>query len=322
MQPGAYTLNDFDFTRPKASLQAKVAAPRDHAKADMEYYDSPGEYVEVSDGENYAKARLQAWLAQYEQLEGQGNARGLCAGNLFKLSEFPVYDQNREYLIVTTNHVVQNNTRETDSGSGGTLHAEITAIASRTQYRPALLTPKPMISGPQTAIVVGKAGEEIWTDQHGRVKVQFHWDRLGKSDENSSCWVRVAQVWAGGHWGAMHIPRMGQEVIVEFLEGDPDRPIITGRVYNGDNKPPYDLPANQTQSGLMSRSTKSGNPDNFNELRFEAGKSITTASKTCSTTKRRRSGSIARRPSATTRASRSKATAPRASRRTKRSRSP
>ena len=119
----------------------------------------------------------------------------------------------------------------------------------------------PRVEGPQTAIVVGEDGEEISTDKYGRVKVQFHWDREGKNDENSSCWVRVAQVWAGQGWGAMHIPRIGQEVIVEFLEGDPDRPIIIGRVYNADNMPPYALPDNKTQSGIKRRSTKGGGPD-------------------------------------------------------------
>jgi type VI secretion system secreted protein VgrG len=269
IQSGAYVVNDFDFTRPKASLQAKSANPRDHAKADLEQYDYPGEYEQAADGESYAKIRLQSLLAEYEQLDGQGNARGLAAGSLFELSGFPVDDQNREYLVIATHYSIQNNTHESARGERPEVRAELSAIESRTQYRPAQLTPKPTISGPQTAIVVGKSGEEIWTDPHGRVKVQFHWDRVGKRDENSSCWVRVAQLWAGGSWGGIHIPRIGQEVIIEFLEGDPDRPIITGRVYNGDNKPPYGLPANQTQSGIKSRSTKSGNPDNFNELRFE-----------------------------------------------------
>jgi type VI secretion system secreted protein VgrG len=126
-----------------------------------------------------------------------------------------------------------------------------------------------MVQGPQTAVVVGPSGEEIYTDEYGRVKIQFHWDRYGQKDENSSCWVRVAQIWAGKNWGAMHIPRIGQEVIVDFLEGDPDRPIITGRVYNADQMPPYGLPANMTQSGIKSRSTKGGNPSTFNEIRFE-----------------------------------------------------
>jgi type VI secretion system secreted protein VgrG len=125
------------------------------------------------------------------------------------------------------------------------------------------------VQGPQTAVVVGKVGEEIYTDEYGRVKLQFHWDRYGGSDENSSCWVRVAQVWAGKNWGAMHIPRIGQEVVVDFLEGDPDRPIVTGRVYNADQLPPYTLPANMTQSGIKSRSSKGGSGENFNEIRFE-----------------------------------------------------
>lgn len=269
IQPGAYMLNDFDFVRPKANLQSKISAPRDHASGDLEYYDYPGEYVEASDGESYSKARLQALQAECELGAGEGNVRGLSAGNLFKLTRFPLEDQNREYLIVGTSHLIENSTRESDPSGDVRVEASVDVIESRVQFRAAQLTPKPMISGPQTAIVVGKAGEEIWTDQYGRVKVQFHWDRVGKSDENSSCWVRVAQLWAGGRWGGMHIPRIGQEVIVEFLEGDPDRPIVTGRVYNGDNRPPYDLPANQTQSGIKSRSTKGGNPDNFNELRFE-----------------------------------------------------
>jgi type VI secretion system secreted protein VgrG len=145
----------------------------------------------------------------------------------------------------------------------------VEAIDAQTRFRPARTTPKPIIQGTQTAMVVGVAGEEIYTDKYGRVKVQFPWDRYGKKDENSSCWMRVAQLWAGKNWGAMHIPRIGQEVLVSFLEGDPDRPIITGRVYNADLMPPYDLPANMTQSGITSRSSKGASPENFNEIRFE-----------------------------------------------------
>jgi type VI secretion system secreted protein VgrG len=136
-------------------------------------------------------------------------------------------------------------------------------------FRTARKTPKPMIQGPQTAIVVGPAGDEIFTDEYSRVKVQFHWDRYGKKDENSSCWVRVSTLWAGTKWGGIHIPRIGQEVVVGFLEGDPDKPLITGSVYNADCMPPYKLEANKTQSGIKSRSTKEGGPDNFNEIRME-----------------------------------------------------
>ncbi len=270
IQPGTYALNDFDFTRPRAGLLAKSSVSREHSCAEYEVYDYPGEYIDSGDGENYAKIRIEAQHAQYERLTGAGNARGLAAGALFKLTDFPRDDQNREYLIVSADHEMESDPFETGSASSETVYSgSIVAIDAQQPYRSSRLTPKPTIQGPQTAIVVGKSGEEIWTDKHGRVKVQFHWDREGKSDESSSCWVRVAQVWAGKNWGSIHIPRIGQEVIVEFLEGDPDRPIITGRVYNGDNKVPYDLPGSQTQSGIKSRSTKGGGGENFNELRFE-----------------------------------------------------
>lgn len=270
VQSGAVALNDFDFTKPKAKLLAQVSDPSKHDKADFEIYDHPGEYLEKSDGETYAKTRLEEVHVQYERVRGSGNARGLTAGGLFKLTDHPRADQNREYLIVSIVHELRY--PELESGSGEpefTYEGRFAAIDSHQQFRTERLTPKPIVQGPQTAMVVGKAGEEIWTDEYGRVKVQFHWDRYGKSDENSSCWVRVSQVWAGKTWGAIHIPRIGQEVITEFIEGDPDRPIITGRVYNAEAMPPYGLPDNQTQSGIKSRSTKGGSGENFNEIRFE-----------------------------------------------------
>jgi type VI secretion system secreted protein VgrG len=150
-----------------------------------------------------------------------------------------------------------------------TFEMSFEAIPSEQRFAPARSTPKPIVKGPQTAIVTGPSGEEIHTDEHARVTVQFHWDREGAHDENTTCWIRVSQAWAGREWGAIHIPRIGQEVIVDFLEGDPDRPIVTGRVYNGENPPPYALPANKTQSGIKSRSSKGGGADNFNELRME-----------------------------------------------------
>jgi type VI secretion system secreted protein VgrG len=140
-------------------------------------------------------------------------------------------------------------------------------IPYSTPFRPARVTPRPVISGAQTAVVVGQSGEEIWTDKYGRVKVQFHWDRYGKADENSSCWIRVSEGWAGKNWGVIMLPRLGQEVVVSFLEGDPDQPLITGRVYNAEQMPPYDLPGEQTKSTLKSLSSKGGG--GFNELRFE-----------------------------------------------------
>jgi type VI secretion system secreted protein VgrG len=273
VQPGAYALNDFDFEVPTKNLRAARSNPGDGAHADYEIYDYPGEYTESSDGDHYVRTRIEELHAQHQWRRGEGDALGLACGALFTLTDFPREDQNMEYLLVGTALTLQSDAFESaQAGAGaGLTGASIafTATDAQVPFRPPRLTPKPVVQGPQTAVVVGQSGEEIWTDEYGRVKVQFHWDRQGERDENSSCWVRVAQVWAGDNWGAMHIPRIGQEVIVSFLEGDPDQPIVTGRVYNGDNMPPYALPGNQTQSGIRSRSTKNGNVDNCNEIRFE-----------------------------------------------------
>ena len=270
VQPGTFVIDDFDFERPKAELVAKLSAPKEHDHAEFEIYDYPGEYLQSSDGETYVRTRLQSLQAQYEQVRGTGNARGLAVGALFSLTGYHREDQNREYLVVSAEYTLENPEYESGAGGGSTtFRCAFSAVDSQVPYRSPATTPKPHVRGPQTAVVVGPAGEEIWTDKYSRVKVQFHWDREGKGDENSSCWVRVAQIWAGTKWGGIHIPRIGQEVLVAFLEGDPDQPIITGRVYNADNMPPYDVPANATQSGIKSRSSKGGGPDNFNELRFE-----------------------------------------------------
>jgi type VI secretion system secreted protein VgrG len=270
IQSGKLAHTDYDFTKPRTSLMAQCVVTRDYPKSDSELYEYPGGHVTVSEGERYAQRQLESIQQLYERVSGEGNARGLTVGSLFTLDGFPREDQNREYLLVSTVH----HFKGTDFESGvadeeGDVEVEFEAVPSRQPYRSPLVTPKSRVAGPQTAVVVGKSGEEIWTDQYGRVTVQFHWDRDGKKDENSSCWVRVSQLWAGKNWGAMHIPRIGQEVVVDFLEGDPDQPLITGRVYNAVEMPPYDLPANQTQSGVKSRSSKSGTPDNFNEIRFE-----------------------------------------------------
>jgi type VI secretion system secreted protein VgrG len=270
VQTGAYVLEAYDFERPKADLMTKLAAPKSHEQAEMEIFDYPGEYIQSSDGENYVRARLESLHTLYEQIKGQGNARGIAVGGLFSLKGYPREDQNREYLVTSAEYTLSNPDYESNKGETGPIfRCAFSALDSQIQYRTPATTPKPHVKGPQTAVVVGPKGEEIWTDKYSRVKVQFHWDREGKSNENSSCWVRVAQLWAGAKWGGIHIPRIGHEVIVDFLEGDPDQPIITGRVYNADNMPPYDVPGNATQSGIKSRSSKGGSPDNFNEIRFE-----------------------------------------------------
>ncbi|MCO6457292.1 MAG: type VI secretion system tip protein VgrG [Pirellulaceae bacterium] len=271
VRTGAYALNDFDFEKPKGDLKLVVATPQSHPQANLEVYDYPGEYLTTGEGDPYVKSRIQEQQADFEVCQGRGIARGLMAGGLFTLELHPHDELNKEYLVVSAIHEIRSDEYETTGdGEGETFfRTSIRAIDSKTPYRSPRITPKPIVQGPQTAIVVGKQGEEIWTDKYGRIKVQFHWDRYGKSDEKSTCWIRVSQYWAGDQWGSIHIPRIGQEVIVEHLEGDPDRPIVTGRVYNADNMPPYALPDNQTQSGIKSRSTKSGNDKTFNELRFE-----------------------------------------------------
>jgi type VI secretion system secreted protein VgrG len=272
VRPGHFATTDYDFTAPKKALLETATIARKNAHADFEVYDYPAELsvFDASESKRLAKVRIQELQATQMIAQGGGDAAGLATGRTFALAKYPRADLNIEYFIVSSNITLSSDSHR----SGATddqieFEIGIEAIDAKTPFNPSRMTPKPLIQGAQTAVVVGKAGEEIYTDQYGRVKVQFFWDREGKKDENSGCWIRVSQLWAGKQWGAMHIPRIGQEVIVSFLEGDPDQPIITGRVYNGANMPPYDLPANMTQSGIKSRSSKDGTADNFNEIRFE-----------------------------------------------------
>jgi type VI secretion system secreted protein VgrG len=265
-----FAAKEFDFQNPKAPLLSVLKAPKPGSTSSMELYEYPGLYIDDDQRQAYVARRLEAQQLGYEQSHGVSNARGLRPGICFNLTDYPWDPQNKEYLVTAASYTI---TSSQHSSGGDEAQEDFScsffAIDSKRTYRTPSVTPKPHVAGPQTAVVCGQAGEEIWTDKFGRVKVQFPWDRLGKNDENSSCWVRVAQLWAGTKWGGIHIPRIGQEVVVDFLEGDPDRPIITGRVYNNDNMPPYDLPANRTQSGIKSRSSLKGSPSNFNELRFE-----------------------------------------------------
>ncbi|KAA0214776.1 MAG: type VI secretion system tip protein VgrG [Leptolyngbya sp. PLA3] len=268
-----YELSDFDFEKPNAPVVSNSQQQRDHATGPWEeMFDYPGEYVTSAEAQHFSTIRLQELQARYEQISGQGDHLGIVVGGRFKLT-LPAKglrpDQAREYVVTGTSLQASQDL----FGSGGEAGGEdlysiaFTVIAATEHFRPARTTPKPLIQGPQTAIVAGKEGEEIWTDEYGRVKVQFHWDRYSAGDEKSSCWCRVSQNWAGKRWGAMFMPRIGQEVIVEFLEGDPDRPIITGRVYNGQNMPPYKPTEMGTVSTIKSNSSKGG--AGFNEIRFE-----------------------------------------------------
>lgn len=270
VQPVAYALNDFNFEKPKASLLSNSNVTRQHGAANFEIYDYPGEYAEHGDGDRLAKIRIEELQTQFETLRGQASARGVAAGHSFKLKNHPRKDQNREYLVTSVTLHAEAGEYASGGGSGEFFSCNFTVIDLQQAFRAARLTPKPIVQGPQTAIVVGPKGEEIHTDKYGRVKVQFHWDRYGKADENSSCWIRVAQGWAGKKWGVIYLPRISQEVVVEFLEGDPDRPLITGSVYNDEQKVPYDLPAEKTKSAIKSNSSKGG--VGFNEIRFEDNK--------------------------------------------------
>jgi len=270
VRTGKFSSTAFYFVEPKTNLEVSASIAASHPHAKYEFADYPGEHYKKADGERYAKVHMEELAAHHERVTGQTDAMGLFPGGLFTLKEHPREDQNREYLIVSTHHHLSIGGYEAKKeGDELEYNCDFEAMPSSVPFRTERLTPKPVMQGPQTAIVVGKSGEEIDTDEYGRVKVQFKWDREGKKDDKSSCWVRVAQVWAGGQWGGMAIPRIGQEVIVDFIEGDPDRPIVTGRVYNADNMPPYELPANKTRSTLKSRSTKGAAADNFNEIRFE-----------------------------------------------------
>jgi type VI secretion system secreted protein VgrG len=269
IQPGRYVLDDYDAEKPSVELQVKTNVQRQHSNADFEFYDYPGEYLVKDEGEQYVRTRIEELHTQFELAQGQTNSRGLSVGYLVKLTGQPREDQNREYLVVSAQHQLEYSEYESMEASGTSYDCSFTMLSSRQQYRPARITPKPFVQGPQTAVVVGPSGDEIYTDKYGRVKAQFHWDREGEKNENSSCWIRVSHPWAGKNWGMVAIPRIGQEVIVDFLEGDPDNPIITGRVYNAEQMPPYELPANMTQTGILSRSSKGGSGANANEFRFE-----------------------------------------------------
>lgn len=267
-----YELADFDFENPTAPVVSKSTGSREHATGPwVAMYDYPGEYVTSGEAQHFATIRLQELQSRYEQITGQGDHLGITTGGRFKLV-LPAKglrpDQEREYILLSTSIQASQDLFGSGETAGGDVYSVSFSVLPATEtFRPARTTPKPLIQGPQTAIVAGKSGEEIWTDEHGRVKVQFHWDRYSAGDEKSSCWCRVSQNWAGKRWGAMFMPRIGQEVIVEFLEGDPDRPIITGRVYNGRNMPPYKPQEMGTISTIKSNSSKGG--AGFNELRFE-----------------------------------------------------
>ena len=262
---GAYTLKDFNFTIPGADLKVEVSGKGTLGPGKREIYDYPGLYEKKTKGSSLADIRMEEVEVQVTRISGSSSCRAFTSGYRFKLKgHFRSDLNNKEYVLVSVTHQASDGD---GVATGAAYSNNFECIPHTVPFRPLRITPKPLVQGSQTAIVVGPQGEEIYTDEHGRIKVQFHWDREGKTDDKSSCWIRVSQSWAGNGWGGMQIPRINQEVIVDFLEGDPDQPIITGCVYNGANLPPYPLPGEKTKSTLKSHSSKGGG--GFNEFRFE-----------------------------------------------------
>ena len=282
---GKVTLNDFDFTSPTADLKtANTIRKGSHSHTEMEVYDYPGHYRKNTGlGDKQARVRMEAEAIRHRRWRGAGSVRTLGTGYTFKLRNHPDAQANAEYLVTDAVHYLQVATDFSESDlrhdlkpgniefpeemEGDAYACVFGAIGKQDQFRAPLVTPWPEIPGMHTATVVGKSGEEIWTDEHGRIKVQFHWDRKGERDEKSSCWVRVVTPWSGKGWGMVAVPRMGQEVAIHFEEGDPDRPICTGMLYNKDTMPPYSYPDDQTQLGIRTNSSKGGG--GYNELMFE-----------------------------------------------------
>ena len=269
---GKIELRDYNFKQPNSNMTGDATGHESYAKSQMEFYDYPGKYDDQGVGQTYAEVRLDAEQAFDHRRFATGQAANLFPGGLVSVQEHPIPDENRQYLLVRCSHYLVTEAYR----SAGSIavrderpyHGDYEMQPSDRVFRAPIVTPKPTVYGPQTARVVarpGKDGEEIDVDEegYGRVMVHFFWDR----DDKKSCWIRVAQMWAGPQWGGQFIPRIGMEVVVDFLEGDPDRPLIVGAVYNGVNAYPYSLPSNKTQSGIKSDSSKGHG--GYNEFMFE-----------------------------------------------------
>jgi type VI secretion system secreted protein VgrG len=295
---GKYTLWDHCFELPHKDLKAESnilesvsVGTVDHkikvaGNDSFEIYDYPGEYAQRFDGvqpgggdragdlqkifednKRTVDIRIEEEATPALAIQGASGCRQFVSGHKFTLEDH--FNADGGYVLTSVTHSARQSANYRSNDAEFHYSNSFTCIPSALPFRPARLTPKPVVQGTQTAIVVGPKGEEIFTDKYGRVKVQFHWDRHGKNNEESSCWVRVGTLWAGKQWGVIHIPRIDQEVIVDFLEGDPDQPIVIGAVYNAREMPPYKLPDEKTKSTIKTRSTKDGSADNYNEIRFE-----------------------------------------------------
>jgi type VI secretion system secreted protein VgrG len=275
LRSGKYSHTDYNFETPTTSLLAQSPTTVSLAgNSALEVFDYPGRYEKKSEGSDLTDVRMQEIESDHLVAMGEGHCRAFMPGYRFDLTHHSVDALNQTYLLAEVNSRASVGTAYAENQANrnvdpGGYDNSFTAIPYSVPYRPRRITRSSVVEGPHVAVVVGPGGEEIYTDKYGRIKVQFYWDREGGNDENSSCWVRVSQAWAGDQFGSMWIPRIGEEVIVDYLEGDPDHPIVTGRVYNAQNMPPYPLPDKSTVSTFKSRSSKGGGTSDCNELRFE-----------------------------------------------------
>ncbi len=255
---GTITLQDYDFEQPSLNLLSSISG--EEAQEIYSYH--PRRYTKLEEGERYARVRVEELEAKRHLVQGEGTCRAFTSGYRFALEDHYSDDLNQEYALVRVVHRAKGNSyRSWDEGDLDYRNTFV-GIPHKVPYRPPLVHRRPRMVGTQTALVVGPSGEEIWTDKYGRIKVQFYWDRVGKKDEKSSCWVRVATPWAGKSYGNVTIPRIGNEVVVDFLEGDPDQPLVVGSVYNAEQMPPIDLPGSGIQMGMVSRSSPGGGGNN------------------------------------------------------------
>ncbi|WP_343115927.1 type VI secretion system Vgr family protein [Ostreiculturibacter nitratireducens] len=280
---GKVTLNDFDFEVPKSDQKkVKSIAKGLHSYKNFEIYDHPTRSLDGTAADKFTRVRMEAEAVKHKRAHGVCNVKTFGVGQTFRLQNHSARPSaNGDYLVIDAVHDLQIDTEydtkeplidhriRRDERNKDTYRCEFGVIPKSEPFRAPIVTPWPEISGLHTAIVTGPSGEEIYTDKYGRIKVQFHWDRKGEKDDKSSCWVRCVMPWTGKNWGMISIPRIGQEVAIQFEEGNPDRPICSGMLYNADTMPPYTLPDNMTQTGIVTRSTKTGSTSTFNELIFE-----------------------------------------------------
>ncbi|WP_058912978.1 type VI secretion system Vgr family protein [Entomohabitans teleogrylli] len=266
--PAMYSLDDYDFRKPRAHLLETRHNPLSCAADKAEIFDWPGRFTDREHSQFYVQVRQQEFESQHETMQGEASALGLAPGHSFLLTRAPRIADCREYLTVSASYQFYEGHYASGDSNRAEQRTRFSVIPRDVQWRPGRQTPWPKTHGPQTAEVVGPPGNPIWTDKYGRVKLKFRWDRHSSDSDASSCWVRVSSSWAGWKYGGVQIPRVGEEVVVDFINGDPDRPLVTGRVYNENNMPPWDLPNDATRMGFMSRSTN-GSQDNASYLFFE-----------------------------------------------------